>query len=253
MPRHEVTVRFYAELNDLLPARHRRERLHTYRFWGHTTVRDAIEAFDIPHTQVDLVLVNDEPAGFDRPLRGGDRLAVFPVFESLDISAVTLLRPEPLRRVAFILDVHLGRLARLLRSAGIDTLYRNDYEDDQIIRIALAEHRIILTRDKGILKHRIVTHGHWLHATDPSRQFVEVVRRFDLLDRLNPFSRCTWCNAPLVPVAKDRVIHRLGKKTRENYDRFMLCPACGRVYWQGCHYQRMKERLEKLLSEVRDT
>ncbi len=252
MPRHEVTVRFYAELNDLLPARHRGKRVHVYRFFTTGTVRDAIESFDVPHTQVDLVLVNDEPAGFDRALHDGDRMAVYPVFESIDISSVTRLRPEPLRQTAFVLDVHLGRLARLLRTAGLDTFYRNDFHDDEIIRTAILEKRIILTRDKGILKHKVVTHGYWLHATDPEEQFVEVVRRFDLAERLRPFTRCTWCNEPLITVEKEKVLHRLEKKTREHFDHFMQCPVCRRIYWQGCHYERMRDRLIRLISRAQN-
>ena len=253
MAQGEAILRFYAELNDLLPARRRREKEHLFPFFGRNTVKDAIEAYDIPHTQVDLILVNGHPVTFDYLLQPGDRVAVYPVFESMDITRVTPLRPQPLRHTAFILDVHLGKLARLLRTAGLDTLYRNDYHDEEIIRIALDEHRIILTRDKGILKHRVVTHGHWLHATDPPQQFVEVLRRFDLYDRLEPFSRCTWCNAPLVPVEKKEIEHLLEEKTRENYTAFMQCPVCHRIYWQGCHYEKMKKRLDELIARARQS
>jgi uncharacterized protein with PIN domain len=250
MAQGEAILRFYAELNDLLPARRRREKEHLFPFIGRNTVKDAIESFDIPHTQVDLILVNGEPVTFDYLLNPGDRVAVYPVFESMNIAGVTPLRPLPLRHTAFILDVHLGKLARLMRTAGLDTLYRNDYEDAEIIRIALDEHRIILTRDKGILKHRIVTHGHWLYATDPREQFIEVVRRFDLHERLEPFSRCTWCNAPLVPVEKKEIEHLLEKRTRENHTVFMQCPVCHRIYWQGCHYEKMKKRLKAMIDEA---
>ncbi len=250
MAQGEAILRFYAELNDLLPAHRRREKEHLFRFVGKNTVKDAIEAYDIPHTQVDLILVNEEPVTFDYLLQPGDRVAVYPVFESMDISGVTALRPAPLRRTAFILDVHLGKLARLMRTAGLDTLYRNDYSDAEIIRIALEENRIILTRDKGILKHRVVTHGHWILATRPRDQFVEVLRRFDLQDALQPFTRCTWCNAPLQPVKKKEIEHRLEPMTRENYTLFMRCPVCDRIYWQGCHYQKMKKRLDEMVREA---
>ena len=243
-------MRFYAELNDLLPAHRRREKEHLFRFVGKNTVKDAIEAYDIPHTQVDLILVNDEPVTFDHLLKPGDRVAVYPVFESLDIDGVTALRPAPLRRMAFILDVHLGKLARLMRTAGLDTLYRNDLKDEEIIRIALQEYRIILTRDKGILKHKVVTHGHWIHETHPRKQFVEVLRRFDLVKKIKPFTRCTWCNVPLEPVDKKEIEHRLQPLTRKHYTVFMRCPVCDRIYWQGCHYQKMKERLDELIREA---
>ncbi len=250
MARGAAILRFYAELNDLLPAHRRREKEHLFRFYGRNTVKDAIEAYDVPHTQVDLILVNEEPVTFDYLLQPGDRVAVYPVFESMDISGVTALRPAPLRKTAFILDVHLGKLARLMRTAGLDTLYRNDYDDEEIIHIALEEDRIILTRDKGILKHRVVTHGHWIHATRPRDQFVEVLRRFDLTGALQPFSRCTWCNAPLQPVEKEEIVHRLEPMTRENYTLFMRCPVCDRIYWQGCHYEKMKQRLDGMIREA---
>ena len=250
MAHSEAILRFYAELNDLLPARRRREKEHLFLFSGRNTVKDAIESFDVPHTQVDLILVNGELVTFDYLLQPGDRVAVYPVFESLELCGVTPLRPEPLRHTAFILDVHLGKLARLMRTAGLDTLYCNDYDDEEIIRIALDERRIILTRDKGILKHRVVTHGHWLYATEPRKQFIEVVRRFDLHEHLAPFSRCTWCNAALVHVEKQEIEHLLEKRTHENFTVFMQCPVCHRIYWQGCHYLRMKERLDDMIDEA---
>ncbi len=243
----EARFRFYAELNDLLPARKRKEREHIYRFYGKNTVKDAIESFDVPHTQVDLILVRQEAVSFDYIIRPGDYISVYPEFESLDITGVTGLRPVPLRHPAFILDVHLGKLARLMRMAGLDTLYRNDYEDRQIIDIARCEKRIILTRDKGILKHRVVTHGHWLTATDPDKQFIEVLKRFDLFARLKTFSRCIHCNAFLEPVEKSEVETLLKPGTRKCFSEFMRCTGCGRIYWRGSHYERMKKHLEELI------
>jgi len=124
MSESQAFFRFYAELNDLLPSRKRKELEHEFSFFGKNTVKDAIESFNIPHTQVDLIVVNQVSVGFDYLLNPGDRVSVYPVFETLDISPVTRLRPKPLRHPAFILDVHLGKLARLMRMAGFDTLYR---------------------------------------------------------------------------------------------------------------------------------
>ncbi|MCD6200284.1 MAG: Mut7-C ubiquitin/RNAse domain-containing protein [Bacteroidales bacterium] len=246
----EARFRFYAELNDLLPVRKRKNRVHVYRFYGKNSVKDAIESFDVPHTQVDLILVRQQSVTFDYILRPGDFISVYPVFESLDISGVTRLRPAPLRHPAFVLDVHLGKLARLMRMAGIDTLYRNDYDDREIIDIAQNEKRIILTRDKGILKHRIVTHGHWLHATDPDRQFIEVIRRFDLFHDLMTFSRCIQCNALLKPVKKSDVEKFLKPGTRKCFSDFMQCTGCGRIYWRGSHYEHMSRHLETLIRQA---
>ena len=247
MSESQAFFRFYAELNDLLPSRKRKELEHEFSFFGKNTVKDAIESFNIPHTQVDLIVVNQVSVGFDYLLNPGDRVSVYPVFETLDISPVTRLRPKPLRHPAFILDVHLGKLARLMRMAGFDTLYRNDYDDPQIIRIAKEEKRTILTRDIGILKHNMVTHGYWMHNTDPEKQFKEVVRRFDLEKEVNMFSRCLRCNGLLEPVDKKKVIDTLPECVKKTFTEFWQCSSCGNVYWQGSHYDRMKDKIDKLL------
>ena len=121
----------------------------------------------MPHTEVDLILVNGESVGFGHRLQCGERVSVYPVFERLDIHSVNRLRAEPLREPCFIADVHLGRLARYLRILGLDVVYRNDFADEAIIAISQQAHRIILTRDLGILKNGRVTHGYWIRNTQP--------------------------------------------------------------------------------------
>ncbi len=246
----EAHFRFYAELNDLLPGRKKRQQVHLYPVRGKTTVKDAIESFDVPHTQVDLIMVHHTSVTFDYIVKPGDYISVYPVFESLDISPVNHLRPIPLRRPAFILDVHLGKLARLMRMAGLDACYRNDYDDMEIILSAQDTKRIILTRDKGLLKHKIVTHGYWVHETDPERQFVEVIRRFDLTNETNTFSRCIHCNAVLEPIEKDKIENKLQAGTKKYFTQFMQCPVCKRIYWKGSHYEHMKKRLGELIKRA---
>ncbi len=243
---NEATFRFYAELNDFLPS-DRQGVSFSHPFNGKPAVKDTIEALGVPHTEVDLILVNGISVGFDYHLRNGDRVAVYPVFESLDITPLVKLRETPLRRTAFILDVHLGKLARLLRMLGFDTLYRNDYEDPEIIEIALRDHRIILTRDLGILKQRAVTHGYYIRSKKPLEQAREVIHRFDLADQVTPFARCMACNSPLVEVTKESVRARIPAKTARYYDRFYTCPTCDKVYWRGSHYERMKEKIARIL------
>ena len=234
----ESTFRFYEELNDFLPPS-RRKRDFRYRLKGHPSIKDTIEAIGVPHTEVDLILVDGRSVGFARQIWGGERVSVYPVFEGLDIAEVTRLRPEPLRRPAFVLDVHVGRLAGYLRLVGFDSLYRNDYSDAEIIRISLEEHRIILTRDLGLLKNRVVTHGYWLRSQRPLEQLREVVGRFDLRRSIDPFTRCPVCNAPLERVEKEAVETLLPEKTRLLYDEFSRCTACGKLYWRGAHYEKL--------------
>lgn len=242
-----VNFRLYAELNDLPAVKSKGGREIIYSIKGKTSVKDAIESLGIPHTEVDLILVNGTPVTFAYHLHPGDRISVYPVFESLDIGRVNRLRPAPLREPKFILDVHLGKLARWLRIAGFDTLYRNDYHDDEIIQTALKECRIILTRDLGILKNGKVTHGYFIRETRPESQFSEVIRRFQLASSLAPFSRCVVCNTPLTKVSKKEVSHLLQPLTRKFYDEFRKCPSCGKIYWKGSHYNRMHQRMMKIL------
>jgi hypothetical protein len=242
-PAASAEFRFYEELNDFLP-RERRGNSFTCSVAGTRSVKDAIESIGVPHTEVDLILVDGQSVGFDRVLRGGERVAVYPVFERLDIAPLQHLRPRPLRQPRFVLDTHLGTLARHLRLAGFDCLYRNDYHDSEIITAALAERRIILTRDKGLLKQRLVTHGYFVRATEPGEQLREVVRALQLETNLRPFTRCRECNAELRDVAKAEVLERLPQKVRAAYDRFQLCPGCGRVYWEGTHYVRLRRLLD---------
>ena len=171
--------RFYEELNDFLfPSK--KKTLFSYQFNGTPSIKDVIEGMGVPHTEVDLILVNGISVGFDYHLLHGDHVSVYPVFESLDISPIVLLREKPLRKSTFILDVHLGKLARSLRMLGFDSLYRNDYEDSEIISISVKEKRIILTRDQDILKRRAVTRGYLIRSTSLEEQIHEVLSRFDL-------------------------------------------------------------------------
>jgi uncharacterized protein with PIN domain len=244
-----ATLRFYAELNDFLPPRDRHRPVER-SFSPRTSIKDLIEAAGVPHTEVDLVLVNGVPAGFDRPIEDGDRISVYPVFESIDIGEVTRVRPEPLRELRFVLDVHLGRLAAYLRLAGFDAVYGNALDDPELAAIA-AGGRVLLTRDQGLLKRRAITRGYWLRATSPREQLVEVLRRFDLAGAVRPFTRCLRCNALLRPVDKADVIAELQPRTRQHYDEFFRCAGCGRIYWRGGHFSALRALVERATNEAR--
>ena len=236
--------RFYEELNDFLPPEHRKQEFD-YSFFGHPGIKDPIEAIGVPHTEVDLIVVNGDSVGFNYQLQSGDRVSVYPVFERLDISPLLRLRPSPLRHPAFVLDVHLGKLARQLRMLGFDVLYRNDYTDPEIVRISVDENRTILTRDRRLLFARVITRGCWLRATDPEKQLREVLGRLDLYSRIDPFRRCIACNGLLEPVEKADVLDRLQPLTRRYYDRFFQCSDCRKIYWHGTHVEHMQQLLDK--------
>ena len=244
-----VTFRFYAELNDFLPPT-KRQRSFTYALELSASVKDIIEALGVPHTEVDLILVNGQSVDFTYSVQDGDHISVYPVFESLDISPLVRVRPHPLRESRFVLDVHLGRLAAYLRLFGFDTLYRNNYSDDELAQISSSQNRILLTRDRGLLKRSIVTHGYCLRTTNPRQQLAAVLRRFDLFAAIKPFRRCLRCNGKLQPVDKAEIIDLLPPKTREYYDEFHRCAGCGHIYWKGLHYERMQQFIEGVLQSI---
>jgi uncharacterized protein with PIN domain len=243
--RRTAQFRFYEELNDFLPTQWQK-REFDYAFDGTPAVKDCIEAVGVPHTEVDLILVDGASVDFEHRLKGGERVAVYPVFERLDISAVNRLRPKPLREPQFILDVHLGKLARYLRLLGFDVVYENDLGDAEIAARAVGERRIVLTRDRGLLKRSEVTHGLWLRNTDPRRQLIEVIARLDLRQRIAPFSRCMECNGVLEKVPESVVRHALPEGVRGRYETIARCPGCHRRYWPGSHYARLSELVSSL-------
>lgn len=239
------SVRFYAELNDFLPWE-RRQNAFNRLFSGQPAVKDLIESLGVPHTEVDLILVNGESAEFSRRVQNGDRISVYPVFETINISSVVQVRPLPLRKICFVLDVHLGKLVLYLRMAGFDALYSNEFSDDELVRISANERRVLLTRDRGLLKRSNVTHGYYVRATDPPLQLVEVLHRFDLFKMSRPFQRCLRCNEILEPAPKKKMEGHLPPKIWEQFDEFSLCRGCGRLYWKGSHYEHMKNFLKKI-------
>jgi uncharacterized protein with PIN domain len=235
---HQASLRFYAELRDLLPEELRsREVTRTFDVPG--SVKDMIEACGVPHTEVDLIVANGRSVDFSYLVGEGDHISVYPVFESFDISPIVKLRPEPLRKVRFVADNHLGRLARFLRLLGLDTRYETDWSDPELVRISTSERRILLTRDVELLKNGSLTHGYYVRAKNPREQLTEIVRRFHLSGRLAPFSRCMACNGELTPVAKEEIAYRLQPETRTHVDDFVQCIDCKNVYWEGAHHPEL--------------
>jgi uncharacterized protein len=238
-----VQIRFYAELGDLLAPESRGRDVARESAPGRT-VKDLIEAMGVPHTEVDLVLVDGLSVGFEHRLRDGERVSVYPVFEALDISPVSRVRPHPLRVTRFAADVHLGRLARYLRLLGFDTFCADDRGDADLADRAVYERRIVLTRDRGLLKRTAIDHGYLVRQNEPRAQLDEVLDRFDLRASLHPFTRCPVCNGAVEPVAKDEVAARLPARTACHYQEFWRCRECGRVYWKGGHFRALQRLVD---------
>lgn len=244
-----ATLRFYEELNDFLPPRDRKHDI-TVSFTQRNSIKDLIESLGVPHTEIDLILVNQTPVDFSYIVRDRDRISVYPVFESLDISSLNRLRPAPLRRTRFVLDTHLGKLAKYLRMLGFDTLYDNRYTDHELADLASSgERRILLTRDVGLLKYKQITHGYFVRETTPRRQVRKILDRFDLRNSLSPFRLCVNCNGILDKLDKEGARERVPAGIYRRMDKFVICRDCRRVYWKGSHYDRMMRFIEALVND----
>jgi len=241
--------RFYEELNDYLPVAQRKTTI-TREIAGTPSVKDAIESLGVPHTEIDLILVDGTSVRFDRRLRGGERIAVYPEFERFDITQVHRLRPKPLRRPRFVADVHLGTLARYLRLLGFDTRYGNDLGDAELAELTARERRVLLTCDVGLLKRKAVVRGQWLRSRDPERQVEEVVEALQLTRAFRPFTRCLTCNGQLAVLARTDVNGLVPPRVYRRFRSFRQCRECRRVYWRGTHYARL-QRLVAHLRSVR--
>ena len=244
-----ASFRFYAGLNDFLSPNHRSQELY-HSFNADQSIKHLIESLGVPHTEVELILVNSEPVDFSHRVQDGDRVSIYPCFKSLDLTGISLVRLEETPPLAFVVDNHLGKLAAYLRMLGMDTLYQNSYQDEELAQLSNKLQRVLLTRDQDLLKRRIVTYGYWVREKDPRRQLVEVLERFDLLGVIKPFTRCMQCNGPLAPVSKDTILDQLEPKTRLYFNRFARCTACEKIYWQGSHWEKMQRFIDTLQPEA---
>lgn len=240
-----ISIRFYEELNDFLPKNLRKQEFQ-YSFAGNPSIKDVIEAIGVPHPEVDLILVNGKSVDFEYHIQSDDRISVYPVFELIDISPICHLRPEPLRTPKYILDINLGKLAPKLRMLGFDSLYKNNYNDSEIVKIAETQKRIILTRDHGLLKHKKVTRGYWVRNVNPKKQLEEIVEKFDLYTKIQSFSICMVCNGKINPVEKEKIYTLIPPKVKSYFEEFYQCSICAKIYWRGSHYIKMLNEIEIL-------
>jgi uncharacterized protein with PIN domain len=239
-----ITLRFYEELNDFLPTV-QRKRSFDYPLRPTQSVKHLIENLGVPHTEVEIILVNGRSVDFAYQPVDGDRISVYPMFECLDVTPLLQLRPQPLREPRFIADAHLGKLARHLRLIGFDTLFFNDAGDDRLIEISLLDRRILLSRDRALLMRRELTHGCFVHALNPEQQLAELFLRLDLYRGLKPFTRCMECNGRLLTVEKQEVLNLLPERVAERYTEFWRCSDCAKIYWKGSHYRELSAFIQR--------
>lgn len=239
---------FYGELNFFLPP-HRRAVKFYHCYPQSASIKDMIESLGVPHPEIEAIIVNGRGVDFHYLVQNGDRIGVYPISATPPQSLA--LRPPLPHAYRFLLDVHLGKLATSLRMLGFDCLYRNNYDDPELAATSHAANRILLTRDRGLLKRKIVTYGYYIRATKPKQQLVEVIRRFALLGKIKPLQRCLKCNGELRAVDKHQVIEQLPTHTRQHIDQFYRCSNCQQVYWRGSHYQAIQEFIGEIVTASR--
>jgi hypothetical protein len=239
-----ATFHFYGELNFFLP-RSSRNRVIEHPFDWRGSIKDMIESLGVPHAEVELIVVNENPVNFDYLVRDRDQIKVYPCANGFDIAS--LLRPVYPGRPAFVLDQHLGRLAAYLRMMGFDTLYQNDFHDEELAHISHHETRILLTRDIGLLKRSLVVYGYYVRETNRHKQLAEITRRYKLASFVEPFKHCMKCNGLLEAVSKEMIARQLPDDTAQHYHNFHRCISCRRIFWKGPHYQRMQQLMEAVL------
>ena len=237
---------FHSELQDFIETEDK-NRPHYCQFDDNPSVKDLIESRGVPHTEVAAIVVNGESVDFTHQVHNGDNIDVYPI---TDITTLKPLRRliEPLRsEPRFVLDVHLGALARYLRLAGFDVIYeKKDPGDEWIAACSAKQDRILVTRDKGLLKRAIIRQAYWLRSTHPAQQMRELVQRYHLVPWFHPFKRCTHCNGLVQPVEKASIESRLPDHVRRHVAEFRQCSQCQHLYWKGSHYSKIENFLAGL-------
>lgn len=245
-PAYRVRFSFAVSLRFLLPRDLREVATFSQTIRRQASLKDVVEALGIPHTEIGALYVNGHEVGFGQPLGDRQQIRVEALSAPCAVTRASRLRPEPFPHVRFIVDANVARLARLLRAAGFDTTYDPEWSDAELARLAASERRILLTRDRALLRYRCIDHGHLVRASRPRHQLREVLELYGLQEQLHPFSRCMRCNGTLAAVDKAQVLDQLEPLTIRHYNHFKQCSGCGQVYWDGSH----KKGLEELFLEA---
>jgi len=240
-----TTYHFHGDLHRLLRQRWRGRQPIALPVTRSASIKDVMESFGLPHTEVDRITCNGRITDFCQRVEASQRFDIHPIPCPWDTSIPTLLRPKPLPSLRFIVDVNVGRLARYLRMAGLDTLYDPSWDERRILREIQKNRCLLLTRNLDLLKRNQVEFGRYIRATTPEEQLREILELFGGTAAPNPLSRCLECNTLLQPVRKEDILHRLEPLTIEYFSLFSLCPHCDKIYWHGTHVDRMLQSLHR--------
>jgi uncharacterized protein len=231
----EADFIFQGGLDEFLSPKKRGSKVHLV-FEDHQTVKHLVEALGIPHVEIGEMRVGGSLVGPEYRPRNSDQIEISPVI------------PGCPKEPRFLLDNHLGRLAAHLRMLGFDCLYKNDFEDSDMVNLLLVDPRILLTRDRRLLMRKAIQLGYCVRSLEPDKQLLEVMNRFDLTRWAKPFQRCMHCNTLLEAIEKSAVLDRLEPKTKLYFEKFSICPNCSKIYWKGSHWERMQAAVTGLLS-----
>lgn len=243
-----ILVTFCGDTLDLLREKPDTGRTIAYPLVRRASIKDILEGLGLPHTEVGMIILNGREQLFEKIAMDGEHFEIYPLSSAMLSTMATTLRPTPLACCTFLVDINVKRLAGLLRMAGVDAkTVEPESANSHTVQQAIAENRILLTRNRDILKHRRLVFGRLIRSEDPDAQLLEVIGLYQLQGQLVPFSRCIACNGLLAEVEKEAVIDRLLPLTKKYYSRFNQCTICAKIYWRGSHYQRMVDKLERIL------
>jgi len=242
----EVSITFTSDLRDLLHPALRSIISIKKQLSHNTSVKDLIESLRIPHTEIGCLNVNGFEVDLSYKLINGDDIHASSPALCLDPCRPDLLRPIALKVIRFLVDVNVAKLGTLLRMVGLDCTGAPLLDDAVLAETAVREGRILLTRDRNLLKRKIIMHGHLVRNILPEKQLLEIISLYGLSDKLQPYTRCMKCNASLMPVKKKNILHRLEPLTKKYYDTFFYCSGCRSIYWSGSH----KSGMDKIIAQT---
>ncbi|MCR4417844.1 MAG: Mut7-C RNAse domain-containing protein [Ignavibacteria bacterium] len=244
-----VHIKFYGSLKDFLPQKFK--KVINHQFIDVTSVKDLIEGFNVPHTEVDIILVNGKSVNFDYLINDGDEIKVYPPDNKLKSKNLRHLYNRIRGKPKFICDVNLGGLAKNLRKLGLNVFYSNSISDDEIVKISIQSKIIVLTKDIGILKRKDVQYGYYVRNVYPQKQTIEVLKVFSVGKYIEPFSRCLECGTKLKRISREKAKSKLPDHFFEKQMKFYHCPTCDKIYWQGSHFERMSSQINKFLRAIK--
>ncbi len=246
----EIHLQFIIDqkLHPLLYPRHRVKNSFSHVLTRRASIKDVLESLRIPHTEIGELIVNSQSTTFSYHVKNGDEIQVLPPTFPMDPCTPSLLRPEPLKHLIFLTDANVGKLCSLLRMTGFDCVHPPLTNDADIAVLAVSQNRILLSRDRDMLKRKIIIHGRLIRSIMPADQLKEVLAIYGLKSKIRPFSRCICCNALLQEIEKEKILHRLEPLTKKYYQHFFHCPGCDKIYWSGSHKIGMERVLSKVLT-----